>query len=73
MKEPEANLPIRYAQAEHILKALSLLPQEDQKSVTHTDLVRRISIIRDAWKKAESVRKTKRNKVIHSKFTKKKT
>lgn len=72
MKEAEAALALRYSHTEHLLKALSKLPDEDQRSVTHTDLVKRISLIRDAWKKAEMQRKAKQNVVLKAKYQKSK-
>ena len=72
MKESEAKLSLRYSHTEHLLKALDKLSEEDQRSITHTDLVKRISIIRDAWKKAELQRKATQNIVLKAKYQKSK-
>lgn len=71
MKESDVNLPIRFDQAEHLLKALQGLPEEDRRTITHQDLVRRVTLIRNAWVKAQLERKTTQAKVLKSKLTKK--
>tara|TARA_R100001244_G_scaffold25113_4_gene25591 strand:- start:54922 stop:55149 length:228 start_codon:yes stop_codon:yes gene_type:complete len=60
MSPEEASFPIRLAQAEHLLAALETLPPDQKISVTHTDLVKRISRVRDTWKKSEVARKDRR-------------
>ena len=72
MKESEAKLTLRYSHTEHLLKALEKLPEADRKSVTHTDLIKRISMIRDAWRKAELQRKATQNIVLKAKYQKSK-
>jgi hypothetical protein len=72
MKESEATLSLRYSHAEHLLKALNALPEGEQKSITHTDLVKRISTVCDAWKKAELHRKATQNVVLKAKYLKSK-
>lgn len=69
-KQPEASLILRYADAEHLLKSLKLLPDQDKKSVTHQDLVKRLTVIRDHWLKLEKTRKTRMKTVLRNKIRK---
>jgi hypothetical protein len=66
-KQPEANLTLRFADAEHLLKALKLIPEEEMKSVTHQNLVKRLTLIRDHWLKMERDRKARQMTVLRNK------
>jgi hypothetical protein len=66
-KQPEANLILRFADAEHLLKALKLVPEEEMKSVTHQNLVRHLTLIRDNWLKIERERKARKMTVLRNK------
>ena len=56
-KPVDYSFPIRLSQAEHLLAALENLPADMKTTVIHTDLIKRISRVKEAWKKAESKRK----------------
>lgn len=66
-KQPEIELKLRYAETEHLLKGLEALPDDLKKSVTHTDLHRQLTIIRDYWLKEERARKARQKMVIQQK------
>lgn len=66
-KQPEMQLRLRFAEAEHLIKALEALPDDKKKSVTHTGLQRQLTIIRDYWLKMERDRKARQNTVLKRK------
>jgi len=66
MKKIEANISIRHAEAEHLLLALEGLSSEKKKNITHTNLVKRITLIRNAWKKTEQNRKKRKQAALQS-------
>lgn len=66
-KQPEATLVLRFADAEHLLKALSSIPENEMKSVTHQNLVKNLSLIKDHWLKEERDRKARQMAVIKNK------
>jgi hypothetical protein len=70
-KQPEATLILRFAEAEHLIKALQLVPEDEAKSVTHQGLLRNITLVRDHWLKMERDRKARKMAVLRSKTTKK--
>jgi hypothetical protein len=70
-KQPETHIRLRYAEAEHLLKALDLMPENTQASVTHLDVKRQLTIIRDYWLKKERDRKAAQRTVISRKVKKK--
>lgn len=69
-KQPEANLTIRYAEAEHLLRALDLMPPETRQTVTHAGLEKRLVTIRDYWLKLERDRKAKQTTILKRKVQK---
>lgn len=71
LKQPEINLTLRYAEAEHLLQALDLMPEDTRKSVTHTGLRRQLTIIRDHWLKMERNRKVRQATILRNKRPKK--
>ena len=66
-KQPEMQLRLRYAEADHLIKALDALPEDSKTSVTHTGLHRQLTIIRDFWLKMERDRKARQNTVLRRK------
>lgn len=70
-KQPEANLTLRFAEAEHLLKALKLVSDEDAKSVTHQNLQKKLKLIRDHWLKLERERKARKMTILKNKASKK--
>lgn len=70
-KQPEANLILRYAEAEHLLKALNLIPTENRQTVTHAGLEKKLTTIRDYWLKLERDRKAKQVTILKRKTIKK--
>jgi len=70
LKQPEITLNLRYAEAEHLLKALDALPENSKKLVTHTGLYRQLTIIKDHWVKVEKHRKARQNTVLRRKTKK---
>lgn len=59
MKQPETQLNLRYAEAEHLLYALSLVPKEKTNEIIHTALIKTISGIKEKWVQEERMRKAK--------------
>ena len=70
-KQPETHIRLRYAETEHLLQALEMMPAEAQQSVTHVDLKRQLTIIRDYWLKAERDRKAAQKSAIKRKVSRK--
>ena len=70
-KQPETHIRLRYAETEHLLQALDLMPEDAQRSVTHTDLKRQLTIIRDYWLKMERDRKAMQKAALKRKVIKK--
>lgn len=70
-KQPETHIRLRYAETEHLLKALDLMPEKLQTSVTHLDLKRQLTIIRDYWLKKERDRKAAQKVFVSRKVKKK--
>lgn len=66
-KQPEAALQLRFAEVEHLLKAIKLLSEEEKKSVTHQGLENRLTNIRDYWMKLERERKARQGLVLKTK------
>ena len=67
-KQPEANLILRFAESEHLLQALELLPEDSKKSVTHQGLIRQLTNIKGYWLKLERNRKAKQTMVLQRKL-----
>ena len=66
-KQPEIPLVLRFAEADHLLKALETMPEKTKQSVTHKGLQRQLTIIRDHWLKMERDRKARQNTVLRRK------
>jgi hypothetical protein len=66
-KQPEMQLRLRFAETDHLIKALDALPEDRKKSVTHTALRKQLVIIRDYWLKMERDRKARQNTVLKRK------
>lgn len=69
-KQPELQLKLRFAEVDHLLNALEALPEDKKKSVTHADLQRQLTIIKDHWVKMERDRKARQNTVLRRKGAK---
>ena len=70
-KQPETHIRLRYAETEHLLKALELMPDTAKSSVTHVDLKRQLTIIRDYWLKMERDRKAVQKTILARKIKRK--
>jgi hypothetical protein len=57
MKQPEGLLKLRFAEVEHLLHALSLVPTEQTTSVTHQALLKTLRGIKEGWVREDKARK----------------
>ena len=69
-KQPEVNLLLRFAEANHLIKALDELPEIQKTSVTHNALYKQLTTIRDHWLKMERDRKARQKMVTKAKIIK---
>lgn len=60
MSQPEAQLNLRAAEAEHLLYALSLVPKEKTNEITHTSLTKTLLRIKEKWAQDERTRLAKK-------------
>jgi len=66
-KKPQPQLELRHADVEMILNGLKLLPEDLKKTVTYSDLVRRLDGIKKQWAVIEKKRKDVKKAVLKSK------
>lgn len=58
-KRPEADITLRFAEVEMLIKALEQLDDIDKKTVSYASLQKRLVGIRDFWLNEEKQRKAK--------------
>lgn len=52
----ETQLSFRLSEAELMIDGLTLLPPERQSNVIYNELIKKLTLIKSAWKKAEEAR-----------------
>jgi len=62
MKQPEGILKLRFAEVEHLLAALELIPPEQTTSVTHQSLLKTLRGIKEAWVREDKARKAQQQR-----------